>query len=311
MADLFKESPAGKKIEKKEQLLVSSIRLEFFRHSKKGPQTEGMQEYQCRLTEEGRLIATASGKDRQPNPETALIYGSSRDRAQETAYRQLLSNQEEVTATSSLEDIEALIKGKLPLGSKKIIDERLNFNWNGSTEFNEALMDHFMKVKDALRFLVEESDGLALKSKDKTSTSYTRSAANTAEIIQKYLKILPNWEKITSADSDRPVEEKKNYAKNNNEMQRFLGSHGATVENFLLKLIDKIEGREATLEFIKSLPEQNSFQFNDGYSVRIYSESNQPKIEIKYHDRTWKIGPEMLDEFIKERDELNKKVEEK
>lgn len=298
-----------KRVEQKENFPKPSIRLEFFRHSKQGPQTEGMQEYQRRLTDEGRLAATEAGKDRNPNPEMGLVYGSPRDRSQETAYRQLLTNQEEITPGESMEDIETLIKNELPVGKKKIVDERLNFNWEGSQKFHEISYEHFLKAKDTLRFLVEESDALVVAADDKISTSYSRCAANTAEIIQKYLKILPNWERIVQADNQKTEKDKKDYDKNNNELQRFLGSHGGTVENFLLKLIDKTEGREAVLEFIKNLPDQNNFQFNDGYSVRLYSGDNQPKIEIKYHDKVWNIQPEMLDKFIEERNGLDKKIQ--
>jgi len=301
---------SGERPERKENISAPSIRLEFFRHGKTEPQTEGKQEHQRRLTDEGRIMATESGKNRNSNPEIGLIYGSPRERSQETAYRQLFSNNSEITEDKSLEDIEELIKNKLPVGQKKIIDERLNYNWSGSQKFNEISTEH-LNAKNALKFLVEESDNLALESGDKISTSYSRCAGNTAEIIQKYLKILPNWERIAQADSQKIEGEKKDYAKNNNELQRFLGSHGATVENFLLKLIDKTEGRKATLEFIKNLPDQNNFQFNDGYSVRLFLESNQPKIEIKYHDKIWNIAPEMLNEFIGDKDKLDKKIADK
>ena len=304
---------AGHGREQQETASPASIRLEFFRHSKQGPQTAGMQEYNRRLTEGpdgGRVMATEAGKDRNPDPEVGLAYGSPRDRAQETAYRQLLTNQEEITASSTLEDIEALIKEKLPVGSKKIVDERLNFNWEGSQKFNEVGMDHFLKVKDTLRFLVEESDDLAVEAKDKESTAYSRAAANTAEIVKKYLQILPNWEKVVATDKERGEDEKKDYAKHGNEMQRFLGSHGATVENFLLKLIDKLEGRAAVLEFIKNLPDQNNFQFNDGYSIKLSSQNGQPEILVTYHDKSWSVKPELLDEIIADRTILDQKIKE-
>jgi phosphohistidine phosphatase SixA len=309
MEKSFFAQPLPEKAEQKEVLVTPSIRLEFFRHSKQGPQTEGMQEYQRRLTEDGRAMATEAGKTREPNPEMGLVYGSPRERSQETAYRQILANQEEVKSDSSLEDIEELIKNELPVGQKKIIDERLNFNWDGSQKFNEVSMKHFTETKDTLKFLVEESDDLVVEAKDKVSSSYSRCAANTAEIIQKYLKILPNWEKAVQLDNNREEQDKKDYAKNNNELQRFLGSHGATVENFILKLIDKTEGREAVLKFIENLPDKNNFQFNDGYSVCLHNENNNPKIEVTYHDLAWSIEPKLLDEFINDSKDLTNKIE--
>lgn len=311
MENFSKKMSLDRGKEKREKEPLVSIRLEFFRHSKQGPRIEGMQEYSRRLTEGeggGRRTATEAGKKRNPKPEIGLSYASPRDRAQETSYRQLLSNQEEITDESSLEDIEGLVQGDLPVGSKMIIDERLNFNWNGSPEFNQESNKHFLKDKDTLKFFVEESDNLVVDSKDEKSTSYSRAAANIAEIIKKYTGILPQWEKLVEIDKHRKGSEKKGYAEQDNEMQRFLGSHGATVENFLLKVIDKIEGREAVSKFIENLPDKNSFDYNDGYSVKLFSENGQLEIVVSYHDKSWSLPLELLNEIISDRENLDRSI---
>jgi len=309
MDKLFLNGWENSQREQKEEFPTPSIRLEFFRHSEQEPRTEEIQEYKRRLTSKGRGMATEAGKDRKPNPKMSVVSGSPRDRARETAFRQIFTNEEGVTPESSLEDIEEMIKGQLPVGKKHIIDERLNFNWDGSKKFKESQEKHYLQIKDSLEFLVQESDQLVLEEHDATSTSYTRSAANTAELIQKYLKILPNWKKTAMMDAERKPDEQKGYIENNNELQRFFGSHAGTVENFLLKLIDKTEGREAVLDFIKNLPDLNGFQFNDGYSVCLIDKNGRTNIEVKYHDKVWNIEPSLLEEMVTERNQLNAKIE--
>jgi len=69
------------------------IRLEFFRHDRREPVTEQKPDEKSRLTAEGRKHATEIGKTKNPNPETGLVYGSPRERTQETAMSQLLANE--------------------------------------------------------------------------------------------------------------------------------------------------------------------------------------------------------------------------
>lgn len=68
------------------------IRLEFFRHDEKGKAADASTEADRRvtLTEKGRKQAAEVGKLRNPRPEVGIAFGSTRDRAQETAILSLV-----------------------------------------------------------------------------------------------------------------------------------------------------------------------------------------------------------------------------
>ncbi len=86
-------------------------------------------------------------------------------------------------------------------------------------------------------------------------------------------------------------------------MERYFGSHAATVENFLMKVIEKTEGPEAVETFIAG-PKKNGFSFSEGYSVTIQDAQGEPQISVTYGEKTWQITPEIIDEIIKEGNEL-------
>lgn len=277
-----------------------SIRLEFFRHDEKAKPNEGQPDTTVRLTPEGRVGATEVGKDRNPEPEVAVAFGSNRERSTETAMRQMLANQEAVTPDSSLEDIREIVSGEVKVGRKDMVSPNLNFDWSGSKEFNEPVMARYA-AKDGLRFLVEESDQLAERLKDQTSTSWSRQAGNIAELIKKYYEILPAWQRVTAEHPEK-------YSQFNNEMQRFMGSHQTVTESFLMKVIEKTEGREAVMKFIESLPDKNGFAFSEGFTINLIIDDSGRDIVMNYKDRQWTLTPELIDQIIIERDELNKQI---
>ena len=185
----------------------AKIRLEFFRHDEKAKPSENytgprIGDELVRISQEGRNHATEVGKTKSPRPEVGLAYGSPRERTIETSLRQMLAGEDRITAESSLEDIRAVVESelkKLKLGKKakkEIMTEKLDFNWNGTSEFNQIGYRRYLETKDALKFLVDDSDQLVYDLKDKVSTSYSRAAGNIAELVQKYLNILPRWQKI-------------------------------------------------------------------------------------------------------------------
>lgn len=233
------------------------------------------------------------------------MYETSRVRSVETALRQLLTNRGEILSSDSLEDIKAKIaqyfeKEKLLKARKHLVDDRLNFNWDGTKEFKEIANSHFKgDSKDALEFLYKESDELVKRLGDKTSASFSRVAGNIAELVQKYLGILPTWQKIISEKPDK-------YAKYGNELQRFLGSHGTVTECFLMKVMEKIEGSQAVEEFLNSLPNKNGFDYSEGFSVvlSIPKESKEPVIQIRYKDKYWEITLELIESIIEDKRKL-------
>lgn len=283
-----------------EDLSQYTIRLEFLRHDEKEIPTKAgdrIGDETVRLTVGGRVNASLAGKDKNPNIGSALAYGSNRMRTQETALRQMLSDEDEITPDDSLEDIEDKMRRHLPVGRKLIVSDKLDFDWTSNPEFNKVAYDHYLNKKDALLFVYNESDDLARQLSDTTSTTFTRSAGNLAEIVQKYLKILPNWQKTAS---------KGNYGK---ELQRFCGSHQDVFECFLLKIIEIKEGKQGVLEFLDQLPDKNGFEYSEGYSVVISSKDGKATIGIEYRNKVWQISSEELSGIINSRDEFDRQIE--
>ena len=294
-----------------------SIRLEIFRHDEKAAATTSgprLNDREVRLTPAGRVHATQIGKERNPHPEVGLAYGSPYERSVETAARGLLAN-EDIKPEDSLEDIKAKIANHMEYGQKCIVDNRLNSIWDGegvSKRFHDEGYDHFLSKKDALKWIYNDSDRVVLEEKDRVATSYSRAAGNIAELVKKYMTVLPRWEKITREDAIRPEEQRKNYSDFQNELQRFMGTHAAAVETFLIKSIEKKEGNEGIMKFFQEREDNkisnNNFKPNEGYSVKIYAENNQTVAELNYQGKSWKLSAVDIEGMIEDRDELDRKV---
>jgi len=279
----------------------AKIRLELFRHDAKTKDTvagprEGDSE--VRLTPEGRKHATEVGKAKDPKPEVSISYGSPRERAQETALRHMLANDERITGDSSLEEMRELIGGELKYGRKDAISPLLDFEMEGNPEFNKVAYDHYLNKKDMLDWLKNESDDVVRQLNDPDSSSYSRQAGNVAELIQKYVKVYPRWKQIVDQDPQK-------YAEFDNEMQRHLGSHQGVTESFLMKVIEKTEGREGVDRFIDSLSSRNGFDLSEGFSVNISGDEQEPTLTFRFRDQEWQVSPSMIEQMVQERDELN------
>jgi len=293
-----------------EKIFRPSIRLEFFRHDKKETKKEEQPNETVRLTKEGRVHATKAGNSQDPHSEVAIIYASPRQRSQETAYRHMFATEPNITNEMSLEDIQAMIdaelvaQGGLNKGQlkKEIITDHLNFQWDTSTPLGAEVEEHYIQKKDALLFVWQSSDRRAHELHDLTSTTYSRAAGNIAELVLKYVKILPRWEQIVKNHPEK-------YKEFKNELQRFFGSHQSVTECFLMKVIEKTQGKEAVLKFFAHLPNKNGFDFSEGFTFSIESmQDGQPNLLIRFHDQTWNIQVSMIDEMIRERDELNQSI---
>ena len=286
-----------------------AIRLEFLRHDEKEKETtSGAREgdRHVRLTQKGREHSTEAGKTKSPHPEVGLVYGSPRERSTEAALRQLFANESGITPEDSLEDMGAKIGERVKVGKKNIETSNLDFTSRESGEFHDALYEHYLgPTKDALVFLREESDALMKKTGDLETTSYSRAAGNVAELVQKYLGVLPRWERLAA---EKPEE----YAKYDNELQRFFGSHQTAIEPFLMKAIEKSEGPDGVEKFLESLPNKNGFGFGEGFSAKISrGENGEPVVGVRYGNREWDLAPEIIDEIVRERDELNEEITKK
>lgn len=279
----------------------ATIRLEFFRHDDKEKATAGGDrtgDEFIRLTKKGREHATEAGRTKNPKARVALAFGSTRERAVETSMRHMLANEDSITADMSLEDLRAEVLRGLKVGKKDVMIKSLNFDWDSNQEFHDIGYKRFLETKDALIFLRGESDNLVRKNKDLLSDSYSRSAGNFAEFVHKYLHILPRWKRLVTEKSEE-------YGKYNNEMQRFFGTHQTVAEPFLMKVIEKTDGKEAVQKFINSLKSKNGFDLSEGYSVIIQDTPDKPSVKVKFRDQEWQIDEKILREIVKERDELN------
>lgn len=282
----------------------ATIRLEFVRHDRREPSTAEIPDAKSPLTKRGRTHTTEVGKTRDPNPSVGFAYGSPRARAQETAVRQLLANEEWITEDTTLEEMDAHIAEELKHGKKLVVTEKLNYKADANNEYAREYEEHYAKRKDLVPFLYYESDKLVEELNDLKDNSYTRLAANIAELIKRYIIMLSRWVNIYDKNKEK--------YKDSNEMQRFFGTHSTIGESFLLKIIEKTEGVEAAKKFIDDLPDKNGIDFSDGVSV-VLEEGGQAgaRIKVKFHDRTWDIEPAIIDAIIQDRSDLDERIKAK
>ena len=278
----------------------ATIRLEFFRHDEFDKEDPTKKNREKILTQNGRRHAIEVGKTRNPHPEVGLVYNSPRVRTTDTALRQMLANEPEISENDTVEDIINKVRQKMPMGKKNIESESLNYNYGGSKAYMEAIMSHVSQSQDVLTFMLKESDAFCLKEYDSISNCYTRTAGKVAELVQKYIRVLPRWNQLTK-------EKPEQYAKFNNELQRFFGSHQMVPPCFLMKAIEKTEGPEAVWHLIESKElDKNGLRFSEGFSVVIAPKGDSATVEITFHDKHWTLTPEQVDEIIQEKNRFNK-----
>jgi len=291
--------------------LPASIRLEFFRHDEKGKATTSdvrTGDEFVRLTDQGRAHSTEVGKTKEPHLETAISFGSPRERSVETSMRQMMANVDDITPQTSLEELRAIADEELNsnpnrrVGKKDKVLTDLDFDWDTNQQFHDISYQRYLESKDALRFLYEDSDKLVTKLKDRTSTSYSRIAARFARMVKKYINILPRWKELVRENPEK-------YSLAGNRMERYFGSHAALVENFLIKVMDKTEGPQTVEEFLNS-SKKNGFAFSEGYCVDIRAAETGLQISLTYGGKTYFISPEMLDEIIEEGEAIDKNIQE-
>lgn len=287
------------KLEPKEQP-TSRIVLEFFRHGEKESRKDLPNEL-LMLTPKGKQQAIKKGKELHAQLDVSVAGGSPKRRTQETAGRAMLVERKDITPEMSLEEIEKIINSEQKYGKKIFSDSRLDFSLGGpiTKKVKEAVA-----TDNLLNYVIYESDQDALDSKDEITFTYSRSAGNIAELIKKYISIAPKFDKIVKNNPEK-------YVQYNNQMERYMGTHQTLPESLLAKALEKIKGEKSRDEFIKSVG-GGGLGETQGIRVEINSTRQEVRTEIKYKigDREEILGvpEEILDEIIKDRDELNKKI---
>jgi len=275
----------------KEKIVLPRIILKFCRHSIKEPRgTKEKKDVQ--LNQAGRKLARG-----KYNPATtnAVAFGSSYDRAQETALLVALGLE-----TNSFDETKALADAGLNYGSKLGIDTRLDFKNSHETNYYQALRAA-CEDKKFLKFIVEDSDELAAKLNDKGGATYSRMAAQIAGVVKKYSIAINNWDDILENNPDKY---------DSSALERFLVTHRGLGESFVAKVIDKTSGQAERDKFVKALNNEY-FSETEGFSVDIGKYNEEKIIHISFNkiDKDTgetiysfekSISEDLLEEIIKE-----------
>jgi len=245
------------------------IELHFFRHDEK----EGdplKNDYDIELSPSGREHAKAQAGE--TNLAQSVAFGSPRKRTQETAGLIMAGANDEITGQESLDELKEKVDKGLKYGSKINVDQNLNFELEGDTEYVKAALDAYKKG-EFITFLIEKSDELAKETGDDLSSTYSRMSASIAKIIEKYIGVIPRWNELVNDES-------KSY---DQTLERFLGTHQTMQECFLAKVIDRTKGREVRDQFL-TLLKNKGFGYSEGFEAEIIKspDSDNPTVRIKY-----------------------------
>jgi broad specificity phosphatase PhoE len=280
-----------------EKKIETKIILEFMRHAKQ--EKEGKWDKKKRLNEEGKSQSVKKGKEVNPNAKVSLAIASSRERAQETAYRVMLANEGIDSKIKTMEDVESLISDELKVGKKMKIDARLDSVIDGPIGkfYNEA--DNQGRF---LQWAVNESDSQAIEYGDGKTLTYKRAAGNIAEIIRRYLEIGRNFNGIVLKRGEQEV---------GNQLERYIATHQGVGELFLAKVLELKENAKKRDEYLKSLGE--GFRHTEGFRIGIINKGSEQSIYMTYRNAEGKeekieIKKELLEEIIKDKDKLEKAV---
>lgn len=246
-----------------EEAVTSKIVLRFLRHAEPEP-SGGKPDEGRALTDAGKIQAIDKAEDAPITQSVA--FGSIRKRAQETAMLAMAGKVDMINGDETLEELKEKI-GKNKIG----IDDRLDFDINFRTNFGKLYLAS-SKKREALKFLVEQSDSLAKELNENNVPTYNYLSGRVASLLKKYLTIAPVWEKLVHNNS-------KNYS---DTLKRFMGTHQGVAESFLAKVIELTKGLEERDVFVRSLDNQG-FDFTEGFDVEVLTtESGEQKIHIQF-----------------------------
>jgi len=286
------------KIEREPKLQTMVI-LEFMRHGEKDMNSSKWDKKR-RLTEKGKEMSQEKGHELNSQPEVSLGWGSPRERTQETVLRAMLPD---IDKNATMEDVEKIIAEEQKFGKKMIFDPRLDYVLANPPD-EESLKSS--KENRGLRYIVEKSDSKALEAGDKISSTYTRAAANIAEIISRYIKIGGNFNRIALNAPEK-------YSDLKNQLERYLGTSQGTIESFIAKIIEMTQDAEKIDEFLEKIG--NGFGEIKGIRIEILNDGDEQKIFVSYEldgkKEIIKVDENVLNKIIAERDEFEEKINEK
>lgn len=253
--------------------LKAKIVLDFFRHDEKESDKTKSDE-EIRLTPKGKEHVV-SLSDENTDVSQAMAFGSPRKRTQETAGLMMAGGQDEITGEETAEELKEKLNADLKYGSKLRVDPRLNFVLPEGGEYVDEAMKVFKEGK-LLKWLVEESDEKYKKSGlEGNYMSYKNQSKQVAEILAKYVNILPRWKSLVEDKTGKKTDYKP-------VMERFLGTHQTVSECFLAKVLELTKGVEERDRFVAALG-GGGFGYSEGYKIEIEEGDNgEPKIHIKY-----------------------------
>lgn len=283
----------GLEREPNEQVTTKVI-FEFFRHGEK--EKAEKPENEVRLTEKGRQMATDRGQELNPQPEVSVGFGSLRKRSLETAGRVMLATTGAVEPEMPLEEIESLISQELKVGKKIVADDRLDFQQDRTSEFGQKHLAAF-KAGKIMEFMINDSDRLAKELNDPRAFSYSRVAANVAEILQKYLQVGNNFERVAEANPEK-------YRQFHNQLERYFGTHQTVGESFMAKLLEVSVGENDRDHYLSKVPPSGVAELQ-GFRVEIVNKGNTQTAALyaKAGGEEWEIPitAEILQKIIQER----------
>ncbi len=283
--------------EESKEKINSKVILHFIRHSKADAKKEGDTDELREISPEGKqIIADKLFKNDKPAI-NAVSFGSLRVRSGQTAAL-LMENNPELLSMNN-DELSKYINRDLLVGSKIGIDKRLDYNddddFSSSPAYGEKIKSHF--TKDYLKYIVQESDKDAKDMGYKGIFTYSGMAANIASIIDKYVTVSGNWDRLVN-EPTKPQESKI--------LERFLGTHQGVTESFLAKIIERKNGVEARDKFVLALDNQG-FDLVEGFDVSINTSGLEKKILLDFCKKTpdgnefsfhGEITPEELDYII-------------
>jgi|SRR3989344_6663714 len=231
----------------------SLVRLHILRHAEKAGANNTPAEADLRmpLTPEGKRQAIEVGKEK--GMRRPLASGGPSLRAHETALFAAAAHNPNVKGTETFDELlQTLDEDGLPYESRSWTNKHLDFPFKKGTTYHQMLDDAYEKGI-YLKTLVKLDDE-AKATGERGGSTYALQARNIAQIIERYTRIATKIKE--REDTKEPLE-------------RFLGTHGATGESFLLEVLLRTKGKEERDKFLESYP--NGFDYAEGFDAEILS----------------------------------------
>jgi hypothetical protein len=305
----YREVPQAPEFKEGEKIPETKVVLHFLRHEEKEPAKPGQPDVEAELTLTGKKKAIQQGKEKPAKPQVAWAAGSPRIRSAHTVLLRMMAGKESITQEMTFVEAKAEAERELKYGKKVTSLSELNFYWEGTPEFNKTGMEAY-KAGHGLEWLLKESDGLAVKLKDKDSSSYSRVAANYASLIAREMRVGNNFNRIVTREPDK-------YKQYGNQLERYFGTHQTISECFYMKVLEKFYGREKAEEFIESFRDEkgraDGFGFQEGFKIEIKNGPEGQKIVLEgvrgFPDM--ELTPQLLRDIVDDAVKLDEEIEKK